>query len=174
MIFDLVDGNVVVKEIFLKKGSFLKEFYDADQSRGHESFHRAMRYVYFMYDKRSEFYDTALEEKKILVSKDFIGQENYHEKVEKLESIKKLISLLNTMQFTKNEQALEAARLKIDEFGVLLKNTTLDLKNQNDVKHLIQNYEDLLKLKERLENIVFKDQQQNAVGGGETKIYEDH
>jgi hypothetical protein len=127
-----------------------------------------------MYHKDSEFRDIPLEDRKKLISKDFIGQEDYYIKIEKIEHIKKLISLLEIMQFTKNEQALEAARLKIDEFGVLLKETTLDLKNQNDVKHLIQNYEDLLKLKERLENLVFKDQNQNAVGGGETKMFEDN
>jgi len=169
---DLVDGNVVVKEVFMKKGSLIKEFYDSDHSTGHKSFHQAMRYIYFMYHKDSEFRDIPLEDRKKIISKDFIGQEDYHEKIEKLEHVKKLISLLEVMQFTKNEQALEAARLKIDEFGVLLRETTLDLKNQNDVKHLIQNYEDLLKLKERLENLVFKDQQQN-VGGGESKMFED-
>jgi hypothetical protein len=167
------DDTVHVNKLYMSKDSIFKKLKEADKTRGNEGFNRLMKYLYFVYDRRSKFKDVPLKERQFLVSRDFCGDEKYFQAWENNESIKKLISLLNTVQFTKDEQALEAARIKIDEFGELLRNTPLDLSNQNSVKSLIENYEDLLKLKERLERLVLKESIEKAVGGGDKKMFED-
>jgi hypothetical protein len=172
MFFDLTKTGVSVKEDALLVPE-VRELYDTDKTKGKESFHKAIDYVYHVYDKRSVYANVLLEDRKKIVSSDRIQKPDYHVKAEDSDKIRALIEKLKVVQFTPKEQLLEGARDKIEEYLKFWRETKIKADNHKLVKELTENSETLLKLVERLEKKVLDERSQRTIGGGESTLFED-
>ena len=171
MFFEATKSGVSVKEESLLIPE-VRELYDGDKTKGKRDFHKAIAYVYHMYDKRSDYIETLFDDRVKLVSKDQLDSEKYYIKAEKNEKIRAVIDKLELLQYSKKERLLQGAQSKIQEYLKFWRDTQIKEGNHKLVKETLEGSETLLKLLDRLEKQVYDEKSQKSVGGGEATMFE--
>ena len=172
MFFELINNKVVVTDQAFMCES-LKKLHDADKSKKKTAWSKAITYLFFVYDKNSQYKNVLLNDRKKMVSEDIIQDVDYWEKIESHKEFIPIIDRYQNLQFTYNERLLDGAKKKIEEYLSFWRETSIDKDNHKLLKETLEGSESLLKLQERLERMISKEALSRQVGDGESKIFED-
>jgi len=172
MFFELINSKVVVTDQAFMCSS-LKKLHDNDKSKTKSAWTKAISYLFFVYDKNSQYKNVLLNDRKKMVSEDVIDDIEYWKKIEGHKEFAAIIEKYQELQFTYNERLLDGAKRKIEEYLTFWRGVSIDKDNHKLLKETMEGSESLLKLQERLERMISKEALSRQVGDGESKIFED-
>jgi len=173
MFFELINNKVVATDqAMMDQG--LASLFKADKTKSKIAWNKAISYLFFVYDKNSQYKNVILDDRKKMVSEDIVKETDYYKKIETHAEFSLIIKKYNEIQFTHNERLLDGCKKKIEEYLNFWNNlSVVDKDNHKLLNDTLQASEGLLKLQERLERMVSKEALSRQVGDGESKIFED-
>lgn len=171
-LLSLHKDRIVVEDDAFHHPEF-KNLFSLDPSKEKVNFHNQIRYIYYVYSKKSSYYELLPDERKLIVVNDHFKEKGYTVKTfEESPGVKEAIDKYNSLQLTSKEKALESCKKKIQEYIEFWELTTITKDTHKTVVESLEGVETLLKLQERIEKQVLGQQSSKIVGGGKASLFE--
>lgn len=138
-----------------------------------ENFRDIIEYVYWNYDRQSMYHSMVISDRMKVIRGDkfsHLSDDSYKMLAKDSEA---LVKKLNMLQFTPDELLIEKMNNKISEYLEFWGKTKIKEDNHKLVADTIERAEVLLKMKERLMNIVSKDKATRRMGSGASTMIEE-
>lgn len=137
-------------------------------------FQKELKYIFFVYSRKSIYFDTELEDRKKLVCTDRLEcSATDYESFDKDDLINECANYFIERQYSKSERLLNGIDGKIDEYLEFYRKTKISEENHHIVAQAVKNASDLIDLKDKLQKKVMNEKNIRQQGGGESKMFED-
>lgn len=146
--FDIDKNFWEVNPVF-KIPKVFKELYNSDKSDGKMESSRIMWALALVYDYDSKFSAMREEERLFMITRDYMGNENYAFK-------KELVDGYNKLQMDAERRMIQIWDQKIDEIADVIKNYYTTSDNIEELTKVLLNSQKLLKEKEQIEKRIEK------------------
>jgi len=148
---ELKDNLVVFKPEFLTISAF-KKVWETDKSKTKDKAFKDLMYVYHMASKKSIYSDWPEDKKEEAILQDVLLDKNYKPSKEVKEAILKFEEFS-----TPKQRLLEAAKAKIDDIAVFLKNTPLTVETSDSILAMFKSISTTVKNFDDIEAAVKKE-----------------
>jgi hypothetical protein len=140
--------------------------------RKKENCNDILEYVYWNYDRDSIFFPMLIQDRLKVVHSDKFAHLSAAGYKALAKDSAALVKKLELLQFTPNELLIEGMNKKIGEYLEYWNRNKIKDDNHKHIADSISNAEALLKMKERLMNIVSKEKAIKRMGGGAGTLIE--
>lgn len=133
-------------------------------------------YLFHAYSRKSTYFGMMPLERRQLVCKDQLKiKSGDWKKKEEMDGVKECIEILDLVQFNAEERLFYGMNAKIEEYLVFWQDTKIDVKNHQIVSDSLKNAAVLVKLRNELEQQIFKknDDNDNGFGGAKKTRFEE-
>lgn len=150
------------------------DLYVLDITPEKSEFNAQMLYIYYMYDKKSIYFNILISDRKKIVCLDVLNKPaDYYNELEKSVTFASAVDKYLLLTRTPAEKLLEAIKKKIDEYNNYWETTPIDSKNRKEISDSIYTGKDLLDLYKKLEKQVSEEKNIKSVGGSKPTLIEE-
>jgi len=169
-IFDILNEIPVLTP----EGRSVPQFKNLAKKHDVAEFDQLCMYLYFVYHKKSVYFDMLPIERKQLVCKDRLKVKSGDwKKWDMQEGVCECAEFMNNIQFNVTEKLFNGISKKIEEYLKFWQDTEISEKNHNIVADSVKNASMLVKLRDDLEKQIFrKSDEDRAYGGSKSTRFE--
>lgn len=165
MIFEFRNEIVTITP----QGMILPEIKDI---KGKSNYKDIIEYVFFVYDRNSIYNLILIDDRKKIIYQDKFNHLPEAKYAELDIDAKKLIDKLDTVQYTPNERLIKGLDDKIGEYLTFWQSVKIDGTNHKLVADTMERAEGLIRIKEKIEKMSSKENQEIQMGGAKRKMFE--
>lgn len=166
-LLEVSESNVMVSDML----ESIPEFKALKTLHG-KSFGKYIKYLFFVYDKRSPYKNLVLSDRKLIACEDRVGDKGFWKGADKDEVFNGCMEKYTEMTTTHKERLLLGINEKIEEYLDFWKSQKIGANNHELVAETIKNANDLLILQERMEKRIKEEKDVKEVGGGKATLIE--